>query len=67
MPNTHEVELKLTQKELLILHNALLEYKYKLGDLIDQLGGMWLSTDEAQELSNQMRRLSDRMCDLMVE
>ena len=67
MQNTHEVELKLTQKELVILHTALCDYRGKLGNLIGQLGAMGLSTEEAEELSNQLGGLSTRMCDLMTE
>ena len=67
MSNTHEVELKLTQKELLILHSALCDYRGKLGNLIGQLGTMGLATEDAEALSNQLGVLSRRMCDLMTE
>ena len=67
MQNTHEVELKLTQKELVILHTALCDYRGKLGNLIGQLGAMGLATEDAEALSNQLGVLSRRMCDLMTE
>lgn len=67
MPNTHEVNLKLTQKELTLLHIALCDYRGKVGNLIGQMAGMGLATDEAEALSNQIGGLSRRMCDLIVE
>lgn len=34
MENTNEVTLKLTQKELVILHTALCQHRGKVGELI---------------------------------
>ena len=65
MENTNEVTLKLTQKELVILHTGLCYQRGKVNDLISQLAGMGLATDEARELSNLLGSLSTRMCDLM--
>ena len=42
MENTNEVTLKLTQKELVILHTALCQHRGKVGELISQLAGMGL-------------------------
>lgn len=67
MENTNEVSLKLTQKELLILHTALCQHRGKVGDVISQLAGMDLPTDEARALSNQLGDLSHRMCELMTD
>jgi len=67
MQSTHDVELKLTQKELLILHTALCDYRGKLGSLMGQMGYMGLATEEAQTLWNQLGDLSSKMCDLMTE
>ena len=67
MENTNEVTLKLTQKELVILHTALCQHRGKVGELISQLTGMGLATDEARALSNQLGDLSHRMCDLMTD
>lgn len=67
MENINEVTIKLTQKELVILHTALCQHRGKVGDLISQLAGMGLATDEAGELSNQLGNLSNRMCDLMTD
>lgn len=67
MENTNEVALKLTQKELIILHTALCLHRGKVGDLISQLAGLELPTDEARLLSNQLGDLSHRMCELMTD
>ena len=67
MENTNEVTLKLTQNELVILHTALCQQRGKVGELISQLAGMGLATDEARTLSNQLGDLSHRMCDLMTD
>ena len=67
MDNKNNVELTLTQKELAILHSALIDYRCKLGNLIGQVAGMGLDTEEATQLSNQLRDLSDRICDLLTE
>lgn len=67
MENTNEVTLKLTQKELVILHTSLCYQCGKVNDLISQLAGMGLATDEARELSNLLGSLSTRMCDLMTD
>ena len=67
MENTNEVTLKLTQTELVILHTALCQHRGKVGELINQLAGMGLATDEARALSNQLGDLSHRMCDLMTD
>ena len=61
------VTLALTQEELLILHTALCQQRGKVGDLITQLAGMDLATDEAQALSNRLGDLSSRICQLMHE
>ena len=61
------VTLALTQEELLILHTALCQQRGKVGDLITQLAGMDLATDEAQTLSNRLGDLSSRICQLMHE
>ena len=67
MENTNEVTLKLTQKELVILHTALCQHRGKVGELISQLAGMGLATDEVRAFSNQLGDLSHRMCDLMTD
>lgn len=67
MENTNEVTLRLSQKELVILHTALCRHRGKVNELISQLDGMGLATDEAQALSNLLGSLSHRMCDLMTE
>ena len=67
MENTNEATLKLSQKELVILHTALCHHRGKVGDLISQLAGMGLATDEARELWNLLGSLSTRMCNLMTD
>lgn len=67
MENTTEVTLRLSQKELVILHTALCQHRGKVNELISQLAGVGLATDEARALSNQLGDLSRRMCDLMNE
>ncbi len=67
MENRHEVTLNLSQDELTILHSALCDYRGKLGNLMGQMGCMGLATDEAQDLSNRLGKLSKKMCDLMVD
>lgn len=66
MKNTN-ISLSLNQKELQILHTALCNHAVKVRGLIDQLSETGLPTLEAQQLSNQLRDLSDRMCGLMTE
>lgn len=65
MENTNEVTLKLTQKELLLLHTALCQHRGKVGDLICQMAGMDLDAGEAMALWNQLGDLSNLMCALM--
>lgn len=67
MENTNEVTLKLTQKELLLLHTALCQHRGKVGDLIYQMAGMDLDAGEAMTLWNQLGELSNRMCALMTD
>ena len=40
MENTNEVTLKLSQKELVILHTALCQHRGKVNELISQLGDL---------------------------
>lgn len=67
MENPNEVTLKLTQKELLLLHTALCQHRGKVGDLICQMAGMDLDDGEAMTLWNQLGELSNRMCALMTD
>ena len=67
MPNTHEIELKLTQEELTLLHITVCDYRGKIGNLIGQLSAVGLATDEAELLSNRLGSLSRRMCDLLTD
>ncbi len=50
-----------------LLHSALCDYRGKLGNLMGQMGCMGLETEEAQDLSNRLGKLSKKMCDLMVD
>lgn len=67
MKITNEVNLKLTQTELLLLHTALCQHRGKVGDLICQMAGMDLDAGEAMALWNQQGDLSQRMCALMTD
>lgn len=67
MSKKDEVNIVLTQEELLILHNALCEHQYKVSEIICKMQGMGIATDEAQALRDHMAALSTRMCDLMTE
>lgn len=67
MSKKDEVNLVLTQEELLILHDALCERRYKVSGVICMMKEMGLATDEAQALWDHMGNLSTRMCKLMAE
>lgn len=67
MSKKDEVNLALTQEELLILHDALCERRYKVSEVICTMKEMGLATDEAQALWGHMGDLSTRMCKLMTE
>ncbi len=67
MENTREITLSLTREEMNLLHSALCDYRGKLGNLMGQMGCMGLETEEAQDLSNRLGKLSKKMCDLMVD
>ena len=64
MEHTQEVALRLTQEELLLTHSALCDYRSKLGNLMSQMAGLGLSTEEAQMLSNRLGELTAQMCTL---
>lgn len=67
MSKKDEVNLVLTQEELLILHEALCERRYKVAEIIYKLKEMGIATDEAKALWDHMGDLSTRMCKLMAE
>lgn len=65
MEHTQEVALRLTQEELLLTHSALCDCRTRLGNLIGQMAGMGLSTEEAQTLSNRLGAIAARLRSLM--
>lgn len=67
MSKKDDVNIVLTQEELIILHEALCEHRGKVSEIIYKMQGMGLATDEAQALWDHMGDLSTRMCKLMTE
>ena len=65
MEHTEEVALRLTQDELLLTHGALCDCRTRLGNLMGQMAGMGLSTEEGQTLSNRLGAIAARLRSLM--
>ena len=64
MEHNNTVSLQLTQEDLAIVHRALCDYRSKLGNLMSQMAGLGLSTEEAPMLSNRLGDLTAQMCTL---
>ena len=58
MEHNNTVSLQFTQEDLVIVHRALCDYRSKLGNLMSQMAGLGLSTEEAQMLSKMCIRYS---------
>ena len=67
MEHNNTVSLQFTQEDLVIVHRALRDYRSKLGNLMSQMAGLGLSTEEAQMLSNRLGELTAQMCTLTAD
>ena len=65
--NTNEVTITLTQEELMLLHNALCNYRAKLGALLGSLNEFGLDDNKAMMLWNRIGVLSSRLVNATPE
>lgn len=61
------ITLEVTPKELELLHTGVCKQRTDVGNLINQLAGLDLPTEEARVLLKRLGTLSQKLCDAATE
>lgn len=67
MEKNGTITLEVTPKELELLHAGVYKQRAEVGNLINQLAGLDLPSEEARTLLKRLGTLSQKLCDAATE